>query len=264
VCAVEADPVGVYIAAFRARCDHMRRPGHSLIDEPGVHGLRSARDDSFARLLVSDDRAHDTLEALLPEASAAGMICVFAAAERCAELVRRRLAWRPDPAIAMACDDLRAVPALPLSHELTLRPVRRLPADPPDGVPLEDAAAAAMKAAPGISDPPDAFAAYLRSLPAPFRFFAAVDADGAVRATSASGSFGAEATVIFVNTDPGWRRRGIAQAMTVAALYAAQDSGARRAGLDASEAGPRIYLRLGFEVVTQVTRFFPNRAMASR
>jgi GNAT superfamily N-acetyltransferase len=83
-----------------------------------------------------------------------------------------------------------------------------------------------------------------------------VDRDGPVRATSASGTFGTEATVIFVNADPEWRGRGIGQAMTAAALSAAEDSGARRAGFDASDAGARIYLRLGFEAVTRTTRFF--------
>jgi hypothetical protein len=95
----------------------------------------------------------------------------------------------------MSCCDPRAVPALPLPGELKLQPVRRLPADPPDGARLEDAVPAAIKAAPGISDPLHVFADHLRSLPASFRLFAAVDQDGAVRATSASGTFGTEATV---------------------------------------------------------------------
>jgi GNAT superfamily N-acetyltransferase len=252
---VDTDPLDVYVAAFLARCDHLRRPGQTKLEEPGVHGLLSAPDDPLIRLLVTDDRAHDTLAAILPNTSA-GMINVFAAAERSAELLARRRAWRPDPVMAMSCGDLRAVPAVPLPSDLKFRPVRRLPADPPDGVRLEDAVAAAMKAAPGISDPPHRFAEYLRSLPATFRLFAAVGHDGAVRATSACGTFGTEATVIFVNTDLEWRGRGIGQAMTAAAIRAAQDSGARRAGLDASDAGARIYLRLGFEAVTRTTRFF--------
>jgi GNAT superfamily N-acetyltransferase len=255
---VETGPIDVYVAAFLARCEHLRRPGQSRIEEPGVHGLLSAPDDPFIRLLVTDDRAHDTLALLLPDASA-GMINVFAAAERCAKLISGRRAWRPDPTIAMSCGDLRAVPALPLPSDLTFMAVRRLPADPPDGVRLDDAVAAAMKAAPAISDPPHVFAEYLRSLPASFRLFAALDRDGAVRATSASGTFGRDATVIFVNTDPEWRGRGIGQAMTAAALRAARDSGARRAGLDASDAGARIYRRLGFEAVTPTTRFFHTR-----
>ncbi|MEA2282061.1 MAG: Acetyltransferase domain [Solirubrobacteraceae bacterium] len=76
-----------------------------------------------------------------------------------------------------------------------------------------------------------------------------------MRATSGSGTFGIEATVLFVNPDPGWRGRGIGRAMTAAALRAAQSSGAQRACLDATHAGLSIYLRLGFEVVARTTRF---------
>ena len=245
----------MYLAGFLARCDHLRRAGQTKVEEPGIHGLLGTPDDPHIRLLVTDDRAHDTLAAILPNTTA-GMISVFAEAERCSGLVGRCRTWRAHAATAMSCGDLRAVPALPLPGGLKLQPVRRLPADPADGVRLEDAVTAAIKAAPGIGDPPQVFADYLRSLPASFRLFAGVDRDGAVRATSASGTFGTEATVIFVNTDPEWRGRGIGHAMTAAALRAARDAGALRAGLDASDAGSRIYLRLGFEAVTQTARFF--------
>jgi ribosomal protein S18 acetylase RimI-like enzyme len=62
--------------------------------------------------------------------------------------------------------------------------------------------------------------------------------------------------VMFVNTAPDWRGRGIGRAMTAAALAAAQEDGARHACLDATDAGLSIYLQLGFEVVTRTTRFF--------
>src|ERR1700759_5199576 len=78
---------------------------------------------------------------------------------------------------------------------------------------------------------------HLRSLPRAFGLWAAVDEGGGVRATSGSGAFQTTANVIFVNTDPGWRRRGIAQAMTAFALRAARQAGARCAGIDASDAG---------------------------
>ncbi len=106
------------------------------------------------------------------------------------------------------------------------------------------------------ADPPDVFAGYLRALPAAIRLFAAVDEDGAVRATAGAGMFGNEASVMFVNTDPDWRRRGIGRAMTAAALRAARGCGALRAGLDASKAGTSIYVRIGFERVSPTTRFF--------
>jgi GNAT superfamily N-acetyltransferase len=92
-------------------------------------------------------------------------------------------------------------------------------------------------------------------LPRAFGLWAAVDDAGVVRATSGSATFEAMASVIFINTDPDWRRRGIARAMTAIAPRAAQQAGARHAGIDASDAGRELYLRLGFEDATVVTRF---------
>src|SRR5262249_12877951 len=137
-----------------------------------------------------------------------------------------------------------------------LREVRRLSDDAVEGVPLEQAVAAAMRADPRIDGPPAAFADYLRSLPPTAHLFAAVDADdGAVRATSGCNAVGETASVFFVNTEPEWRRQGIAHAMTSQALAAALRRGARHASLDATGAGRRIYERLGFEAVAQVARF---------
>jgi len=245
----------VYVAAFVARCDVMRALSQPAINEPGVLGLLPSTKHPVTRLLVTDDRAYDVLAALLPDARA-GMINVFADAARCAELVNGLAAWRPEATTALIRRELRTVPAVPLPRDLRFRPVRRLPADPPDGVPLEDAAAAAMLADPKIDDPPEAFVSYLRSFPATTRLFAAVDGDGVVRATAGSDAFGPVASVMFVNTDPDWRGRGIGRAMTAAALRAAHEYGARQACLNASDAGLSIYQRLGFELVTRTTRFF--------
>lgn len=63
--------------------------------------------------------------------------------------------------------------------------------------------------------------------------------------------FGAQAAVIFVNTHPDWRRRGVGQAMTAAVLRA-HAAGARQACLDANDSALPIYRRLGFETVTVV------------
>src|SRR5262249_8071360 len=138
---------------------------------------------------------------------------------------------------------------------LTVRAVQRLADDAPDGVSLQDAARAAMLADPRIDDRLDVFANDLRSLPPAVQLFAAVDRDGVVRATSGSGAFDIDATVFCANTDPEWRRRGIGHAMTAAALRGARERGVRRACLDATDAGRRIYSRLGFEAVTKMTRF---------
>lgn len=249
-----ATATDIYAASFLARCRADSGSRERDVDGPGVHGRLPTADEPVTRLLVTDDRGYDVLAAVLRDAPV-GRIAVLAAAVRCAELVRRHPAWTPDTATAMVCRDLRTVPEVALPGGLTLRAVRRVPGDGPDGVPLADAVAVAVRAAPSMEEPTNGLADYLRSLPPAFRLFAAVDGDGAVRATSASGAFGTEATVLFVNTDPGWRGRGIGTAMTAVALRAAQDSGARRACLDSSDAGESIYGRLGFESVGGTTRF---------
>jgi ribosomal protein S18 acetylase RimI-like enzyme len=252
----------VYVAAFVARCKAMRPVGRPAVDEPGVLGLLPSDEHPSIRLLVTDDRAHEVLAGLLP-VSRAGMVNVFAGAVRCADLLDGLAAWRPEAATALVLRDVGTVPALPLPDGLRLRPVRRSPDDGAGGVPLEDAVAAALRADPSIDDPPRAFAGYLRSLPATTRLFAAIDGRGVVRATSGYAVFGDAADVLFVNTDPDWRGRGIGLAMTAAALRAARDHGARSACLDATDAGLSIYRRLGFEVVTPTTRFFAQSPSTS-
>jgi GNAT superfamily N-acetyltransferase len=259
---VQADAIDTYVAAFHARCDLLRRPGRPEIEEPGVHGLLSGADDPLARLLVTDDGAYDLLAALLPEVRA-GMIGIVTAATRCLRLIQSDPAWTANTVTAMVCRDLGKIPVSPLPKGLMLRPVRRLAGDKAAGVALEDAVAAAMSADPRIEDEPGAFADYLRSLPPTFRLFAAVESNDAVRATSGSGVSGTYANVMFVNTHRDWRRRGIARAMTGAALRAARDSGATQACLDATTEGRAIYARLGFEVAGEVTRFVRSHSPAS-
>lgn len=225
---------GLYVAAFRARCEV---GGQVAFAAPGIVGRPNAR------LLVTDDRAYDRLAEV-----GAGVVTVFAGAARCTELLSGRPGWRGHASTALVRGDLLDIPAAPLPAELQLRRV----AD--DGVPLVDAAAAAMRADPGIDGPPERFAGYLRSLAATY-LFAATDGDGVIRATSGCRAFGAAASVMFVNTDPGWRGRGIGRAMTALALRAARDRGARHAALDSTEAGLRLYQRLGFATVSPVTRF---------
>ena len=224
-----------------------------MLDEPGIHGLLPHGGDRRARLLVTDDRAHDRLSSVMGGARA-GMVTVCKPAVQCAALLDGDATWRAGIATAMICRNLRTVPAAALPRELTLRPVRRIAGDAPQGVGLIEAVAAACRADPQLTDS-RALADHLRSLPTAFTLWVAVDHGGMVRATSGSAAFGTVATVIFVNTDPGWRRRGIAQAMTAIALRAAEQTGARQAGLDASDAGRALYLALGFEAATPVKRF---------
>jgi ribosomal protein S18 acetylase RimI-like enzyme len=120
---------------------------------------------------------------------------------------------------------------------------------------LTDAVAAAERAAPAGEVSTAALVTYLRSLPEGHRLLVAVDDDGTVRGTSGSRTFRSEAYVFFVNTEPGWRRRGVGLSMTAAALRSATESGATRASLDASGPGIPLYQRLGFTAVAQMTQF---------
>jgi ribosomal protein S18 acetylase RimI-like enzyme len=242
-----------YAAAFKARCAAADGPGTQRVDGLGIHGLVPVDGASPTQLLVLDDRAFDVLAAVLPLASA-GTVRVYEAAGRCAELLRRDPTWTPKAVTAMVCRDLRTVPDPSLPTGLTLRPVCRVPEDPPDGVPLTDAVAAAGRAAPGEVSTA-ALVTHLTSLPEGPRLFAAVDGDDTVRGTSGSRTFRSEAYVFFVNTDPGWRRRGVGLSMTAAALRSAVTAGATRASLDASGPGISLYRRLGFTAVAQLTQF---------
>ncbi|MBV9802881.1 MAG: GNAT family N-acetyltransferase [Solirubrobacterales bacterium] len=247
-----AGSVDLYAEAFLAQCRSMD-PGGTTIATAGLHGVLGADEHPRVQLLVTDDRAYDPLAVVLPAAQA-GMIRVLRPAQRCAQLVADRLGWSSNTATAMVSGDLSTVPAPSLPDDLTLLPVRRL-ADDPTGVALADAVAAAMSATTAITGPPVAFADYLRSLPPAFRLLAALDGEGRVRATSGYGVFGSYGTVMFVNTDPGWRGRGIGLAMTAHALHAARDAGVRHVSLDASKVGRSIYLRLGFDRAGALIRF---------
>lgn len=238
-----------YIAGFEARCQVVRRPGQTVVDEPGVRGLLPCAADAYARLLVTDDRAHTALAALLPELPA-GLVNVLDSAPRCGELVREFGAWSPGRATAMVCRDLNGLPAAALTDALTVRSVNRSSDPAAPGVPLE-------RAVPLAAPPSESgLTRFLRNLSPEFRLFAALDEGGAVRATSGSAVFADHATVLFVNTDPGWRRRGIGEAMTALALRDARSRGATRASLDSSTVGLSIYRRLGFEPIDGTTHFF--------
>jgi GNAT superfamily N-acetyltransferase len=154
----------------------------------------------------------------------------------------------------MVCRDVDCVPAVALPEGLMFRPVERLA--PLEGsVPLVDAAAVAVAADSDIVDTPVVFARFLESLPGSVRLFAAIDEGGVVRATSGCDVFGEHTRVLFVNTDPRWRGRGIGGAMTAAALQAAARSGAQRAYLDATDVAVSLYRRLGFEAAGRSMRY---------
>jgi hypothetical protein len=251
---VEDPAADAYAAAFDARCAAAEGPGTQRTGGLGIRGLVSVDGESPTQLLVLDDRAFDVLSAVLPLASA-GTVRVHAAAVRCAELLRRDRTWRPKAVTGMVCRDLRTVPDPSLPTGLTLRPVCRVPEDVRDGVPLTDAVAPAGRAAPAGEVSTAALVTYLsccRRVPGSSRRSTTT---AWCEVPSGSRTFCSEAYVFFVNTDSGWRRRGVGLSMTAAALRSAAESGATRASLDASGPGIPLYRRLGFTAVAQMTQF---------
>ncbi|HEV7172278.1 GNAT family N-acetyltransferase [Pedococcus sp.] len=251
---MESPAADAYAASFDARCVVAARPGTEHVRAPGILGLVSVDGESPTQLLVLDDRAFDELSAVLPRA-ASGTIRIAEAARGCAALLRQDRTWAPNAVTGMVCSELRAVADRPLPAGLALHPVCRVPADGLDGVPLAEAVEAAGRATGAGAVSNAGLVAYLRSLPAGARLFAAVDDDGVVRGTSGSRTFGSEAYVFFVNTDPSWQRRGVGLSMTAAAVRDAATSGATRASLDASESGVALYRRLGFTAMGRLTQF---------
>lgn len=254
---VMEEPMGLdaYVDAMRRRNAATAMPHHVLIEAPGITGLAALRpDEPPGRLIVLDDRAYDLLAARLHELHAVPL-SVLGAAPACEQMVRASGQFDVETGTAMVSRDLGC--DRPLPDGLALRPVHRRPEDDPEGVPLEQAAAACLRADPDAASSPslEVFTAYLRGLPGA-HLLAAVDAGGEVRGTAGWAVFGTDASVFFVSSDVGWRGIGLGTAMTAAALRAAAGAGAQRACLDASEAGRPIYLRLGFEEVSPLTRFF--------
>ena len=222
----------------------MAGPTGQSIEQPGVLGIADEKDRHRGRLLVLDDRAAPALPDL---ARRAHVVCLFAVAQQCQRLLAADSAFAAmGGATAMVCADLATVPDVHLPSGLQLRRVRRLPGDDVEGVAVEAAAAACLRAEDVGAESLDGFVGYLRSLPAEAHLYAAIDADGEVRATAASGCFGDDVNAFFVSTDQQWRGRGVATAMTATALREAHRRGGRLACLDASEAGRAIYERLGF------------------
>jgi GNAT superfamily N-acetyltransferase len=243
----------VYIDAFRRRSAAMAGPNGRLIEEAGVVGVADEADPHRGRLLVLNDAAAPALPEL---AIGAQVVCVGEAAPRCDQLLAADPAFASmGGATAMVCADLAAIPDMELPAGLQLRRVRRLPQDDCDGVAVEAAAAACLRAEGVEGEALDDFVGYLRSLPPEAQLYAALDADAEVRATAASGCFGADVNAFFVSTDQRWRGRGVATAMTAIALRDSFGRGGRLACLDASEAGRHIYERLGFVPAGALTMF---------
>lgn len=247
--------VDLYCAAFVARHSRESDGPRALLIEPGVRGVVAADERRTIRLLAIDDRAYGRFTTVVSTGQL-GVADVFDTAPRCDEFMRGRSGWNAErPSTAMVRRGLRALPAVSLPEGLVLQSVNRFSSDAQGAVPLEDAVAVAIASDPGIDGTADEFAGFLRALPSSVRLFAAVDNGGIARATSGCDVFGDYARVFFVNTEPGWRRRGVGSAMTVEALRAAAASGGRQAVLTATDDGASMYIRLGFEIAGLLTRY---------
>jgi len=247
-----------YVLGFRDRVRAMHQPGQEILDEPGIVALIGRGGDALdGRVLVTDDRACDLLTRRLPRLFAR-VTYVFDAADGCRRLLSDVGGYRAVRCTAMVCDALDAIPELALPAGLSLRGVSMHAGDG-GRVALVEAALAAVRSDPTMAPTSNLedFVDYLRSVPST-RYLAAVDDEGIVRATAAAATWGSTAGVFFVNTDPGWRGRGVGTAMTAAALRKAAAGGADRACLDATTLGLSIYLRLGFESVGGITQFVPE------
>lgn len=228
---------------------------------PGAYGWLTEPDSpgSPGRLLIVDDSAEAWLrehEQLLATCA----VTLAAAAPRCTAVLEALEHVRED-AEAMIYRDLGAIPAFELPDGLTALPVRRAGEDLPAGsVPLETAAAACVAAggAPPGMDSSQLAELLQHGLPAASSVIAAVGDHDVVRGTAAGTAIGTHCAVMFVSTDPAWRGRGVATAMTARVLRAAASTGARTACLEATLAGRSIYRWLGFEDAGPVAVFIPT------
>jgi predicted N-acetyltransferase YhbS len=76
------------------------------------------------------------------------------------------------------------------------------------------------------------------------------EADGKIVGTGVVSLNGSVAWIGTIWVEPAWRRRGVGMALTQATIEAAEDAGCRTLLLVATEAGRRLYERIGFEVQT--------------
>ena len=158
------------------------------------------------------------------------------------------------PVVAMQRSSLAGLPELPVPAGIVVQPVDLSGAA--DSVSVEEALLVDMLHGGTDAEiarrdlPLEADA--LRLLPG-ITLLAAVDEGGSCVATAGTRVVGRTALVSAVATIPQYRRRGIAAALTSAALRSAREGGATRAFLDAA-AGETVYGRLGFEPLGTVIR----------
>jgi GNAT superfamily N-acetyltransferase len=240
--------IDIYSDAFVAPGCHELDSRLEVQTAPGVRGVATIR------LLVTDDSAYDRLASHLT-GPWHGVVFVFDRATRCDDFMRAQPGWSGHAEMAMVLRDIQALTDAPLPDGLVVRAVDRTASPAANGVALREALRVTIESDPNVDEPVDKAAQFFDALPPSSQLFAAVDEHGNVHATSACHVFGPYAHIFFVSTEPGWQRRGIGRAMTVAALQAAGAAGAKTALLNATDAGAPVYKRLGFEEAGMLTRY---------
>jgi len=214
---------------------------------PGTHGVAAIR------LLITDDAGYDRLVRELA-GPWSGVVLVLDRSSRCNELLRGESGWGPGHSqLAMVLPDIHQATVAALPAGLDLRTVSTDEAGSSERLP--EVVRLAIASDPDVPGSSDDVARFIGRLPPSCRLLAAFDEGGAARASAACHVFGRFAELFFVNTEPAWRRRGIGQAMTAAALQVAAGMGATSAMLHATEDGVSVYRRLGFEPVGMLTRY---------
>jgi GNAT superfamily N-acetyltransferase len=256
-----------YLAAQRRRAPAWAAAEEcEVVDEPGVFGWAApAGSAPRGRLWIDEARSIGELAALLephrPLIVSADSVVAPVVAELLdgrpefigvAEPVTGMLVPLPVPWIPPVPAGLRVLPVLLQDDGGSDGGSDGGPAGGPDAVPLEAVAAAALAADPDVAAAFDVprFAAHLRRAPTAV-LLAAVDQADRVRGTAAAALVGAlvgaDATVYLVTTDPRWRNRGVASALTARVTARAVELGATTVSLDSSAAGRGLYERLGFQ-----------------
>lgn len=240
-----------YVAVQRRRAARFAASvAGDVVDEAGMAGWATSPPRApSGRLLVHDGADAGRLAGLL-DRCAPLEVSVLGEIPACVAVLDGRPEFAAaEAATAMLLPAPGDIPLPPLDPALSARSV----GDHGPAVPLEDAAAAGRRADPALAAAfeAQAWVAHLRSIPGA-ALLAAVDRDDVVVATAGASVLGSDATVFFVSTDPAWRGRGVATAMTARALHAAAARGATLACLEASDAGRGSYARLGFRLVGTV------------
>jgi ribosomal protein S18 acetylase RimI-like enzyme len=203
----------------------------------------------------SADTAADVVADLLDRVAATGLpYCLQAqpdAAERLADLAAARGMSPSGEIPLMVLDDADSLGGAPANGGLEIRVLR--PAE---------AELHARVAAAGFTAPEEPFVQLMRPeiLAAPGVRCYLGEVDGEPATTGFGVTCGAYVAIFNIATPPPYRGRGFASALTARAIRDGFDDGAKWAWLQTSEAGYKVYKRLGFRTVATWRSWMPDGA----